>query len=41
MFDLKTNVAAQRAETGRRRIEWFWIVAVSVAAFLAAAPFHP
>jgi hypothetical protein len=26
----------------RRRIrEWAWVVAVSIAAYLAAAPFHP
>jgi hypothetical protein len=41
MFDLKANVAGQRAEASRRHAEWFWIVAVSVAAFLAAAPFYP
>ena len=38
----KRPTGKSRREMARRRIrEWAWVVAVSIAAYIAAAPFHP
>ena len=38
----KRPTGKSRRDMARRRIrEWAWVVAVSVAAYIAAAPFHP
>jgi hypothetical protein len=38
----KRPTGKSRRDMVRRRIrEWAWVVAVSIAAYVAASPFHP